>query len=129
MDDPSRLWSDDRAAYAAIAGRVVRRMRELADLSQADLASRSSLSTSSLSRFEHGQSMPDLHELRRLAIAIGRDAAGLIAIVDRAFDRAGEIARRIVAGDRAPSAAEMSAVAAIAASEVCDASRRRAASK
>jgi len=71
---------DERVTYARIAGAVIRRLRE--GTPQAAVAASSGLSQSALSRFENGQSLPDMYETMRLARALGRTPSDLLRLVD-----------------------------------------------
>jgi hypothetical protein len=99
---------DERAVYAHVLGQVIRRRR--GELPQADLALASGLSASALSRFELGQSQPDVYELRRLALALGSDAVTLVALVERALAWALHAAGRVgVTADAVGGLAQMAA--------------------
>ncbi len=77
---------DDRALYAAVLGQVIRALRGRA--SQGTVAGCAALSTSALSRFETGQTMPDLHEARRLSHALRIDLPRLCDVVESTMRRA-----------------------------------------
>jgi len=85
---------DERAVYAAVTGQVIQRLRA-GRLSQAALAARAGLSPSALSRFENGQSMPDLYEQRRLALALDRTPGQLAELFEQAFARATQVAQQV----------------------------------
>lgn len=83
---------DERSVYAAVVGQLIQRLRGA--VSQATLAKRAGLSQSALSRFENGQSMPDIHETRRLAGALGRSPADFVSLVERSYERATTVAKK-----------------------------------
>jgi transcriptional regulator with XRE-family HTH domain len=88
---------DERTAYAAVAGQLIQKLRT-GRLSQEALATRAGLSQSALSRFENGQTMPDLYEVRSLARALGETPSELIAKIDEAFVRTTEAAKKVSPG-------------------------------
>jgi transcriptional regulator with XRE-family HTH domain len=88
---------DGRRAYAAVTGQVILRLRS-GKFSQETLASRAGLSQSALSRFENGQSLPDAHELRALAIALGHKPGQLVEKIEDAFARTHAAAEKVSPG-------------------------------
>lgn len=117
-----------RLAYAAVAGRVLRCLREGRALSQAELASRADLSTSSLSRFETGQSLPDMYEVYHIALALGVTPSKIHDLAEVALGGAVQLRRRISPGRswRGVSRAELAGLAAIAVAGVLPEAERRA---
>lgn len=110
---PSPPAADERALFVAVLGQVIRALRTSASrMSQETLAIRAGLSTSALSRFETGQTAPDLYELRRVSSALGTSPAAVCRIVEESFDRARVIAQKTSAG-RSPSAIAGLAVLAV----------------
>jgi transcriptional regulator with XRE-family HTH domain len=70
--------------YRVVVGKVVGALRDQAGLSQSAVADRAGMTQSTLSRIEHGQLMPDAHDLSRLAQALDRRPAKLQALIDDA---------------------------------------------
>jgi transcriptional regulator with XRE-family HTH domain len=105
---------DERDAYAAVAGQVILQLRK-GRMSQEALAKKAQLSQSALSRFENGQTLPDVYELRALASALEEQPHQLTAKIEIAFARARDEARRRTSPDAAKKAAESpwSGVAAV----------------
>ena len=64
-------------------------------MSQAGLALRAGLSPSALSRFETGQSLPDMFETRRLARALGREPGQFVELVEQALARTTQVAQQV----------------------------------
>lgn len=60
----------ERQIFAITFGQMLRGLRETGKLTQADLAKRARLSQSALSRFEKGQSIPDVWQLGGLGAAL-----------------------------------------------------------
>lgn len=92
----SSFAMEERGAYAMVAGQVIQRLR--GNTSQAVLAVKAGLSQSALSRFENGQSTPDLYELRRLAHALGHKPGKFVELIDQAFIRTSDAARKVSGG-------------------------------
>ena len=88
---------DERLAYAAVAGQLILRLRT-GKFSQEALAARAKLSQSALSRFENGQSLPDVYELRALAGAFGHKPSELMEKFDEAFARTRDAAKKVSPG-------------------------------
>src|SRR5262245_10640464 len=88
---------EERLAYATVVGQVVQRLR--ARINQETLAQRAGLSQSALSRFENGQSLPDAYELRRLASALGKTTSELSTLIDQAFTRTKDVAKKVSSDD------------------------------
>jgi transcriptional regulator with XRE-family HTH domain len=88
---------DDRVAYAVVVGQLIQQLRQRT--SQVDLAKRAGLSQSSLSRFEKGQTMPDVFEMHRLAKALGRTSSEFMILVERSFQRTEDVAKKAVNAD------------------------------
>lgn len=72
--------SDERAAFMAAFGRVIRRLRDDDGFSGTELARRAGLSQSALSRFETGQTMPDVFELLCLAQELGTSPGAIMTL-------------------------------------------------
>ena len=87
---------DERSLYAAVLGQVIRGIR--GRTSQEELARCAVLSKSALSRFEGGQTIPDLHEVRRIALALGVDLAEFCQVVERTLSRARDVIQGVGAG-------------------------------
>lgn len=85
---------DDRLTYAAVVGQVVQQLRT-GHMSQQMLASKAGLSQSSLSRFEKGQTLPDMFEMRRLATALDKKPADFVALIEQALTRTTEVAKKV----------------------------------
>lgn len=85
---------DDRLTYAAVVGQVVQQLRA-GHMSQQMLATKAGLSQSSLSRFEKGQTLPDMFEMRRLAAALGKKPADFVALIEQALTRTTEVAKKV----------------------------------
>lgn len=96
-------------------------------MSQAALATRAALSQSALSRFENGQSLPDMYETRRLARALGRTPAQLLDLVDQAFARAAQVAPKVATEDQWNSiaAAALAGLAIIAVVAILEEAERK----
>lgn len=88
---------EERLAYATVVGQVVQRLR--ARINQETLAQKAGLSQSTLSRFENGQSLPDAYELRRLASALGKTTSELSTLIEQAFTRTKDVARKVSSDD------------------------------
>lgn len=88
---------EDRLAYATVVGQVVQRLR--GRTSQEALALRAGLSQSALSRFENGQSMPDMYEVRRLSSALGMSPGDFMTLIDQAFARTRAVAKKVSSSD------------------------------
>jgi transcriptional regulator with XRE-family HTH domain len=88
---------EERLAYATVVGQVVQRLR--GRVSQETLAQKAGLSQSALSRFENGQSLPDAYELRRLASALGKTTSELSTLVEQAFTRTKDVAKKVSSDD------------------------------
>jgi transcriptional regulator with XRE-family HTH domain len=93
--------SSDRAARD-----LIREIRRVSGLSQAELARRSGLQASVLSAYEHGRRQPSVSALARIAGAAGLGLAiGPLADAD-ALERSGRILRDVLElADRLPSKA------------------------
>lgn len=89
---------DERQAYAAVAGQVLSQLRALRRLSQEAVAARAGLSQSTLSRFEKGQTLPDVYEVRALALALGHTAHQLMARIEDAYERTKSAAKKVTSG-------------------------------
>lgn len=89
---------DERATYAAVVGQVIQHLRS-GRMNQQQLAQKAELSQSSLSRFEKGQSLPDLFETRRLARALGKKPGEFVELIDQALARTADVARKVSTGD------------------------------
>jgi transcriptional regulator with XRE-family HTH domain len=85
---------DERATYAAVVGQVIQHLRS-GRMTQQQLAEKASLSQSSLSRFEKGQSLPDLFETRRLARALGKKPGEFVDLLDQALARTADVAKKV----------------------------------
>ena len=85
---------DERAAFAVVVGQLIQRLRGRAT-SQQTLAAKAGLSQSALSRFENGQSVPDLYETRRLAIALGQKPEAFVGLIEQSFARTAEVAQKV----------------------------------
>jgi transcriptional regulator with XRE-family HTH domain len=83
--------------YALVVGRVILHLRQGRGWSQDALARAVGLTQPTLSRFERGQGLPDVHVLRRIAYAFGMSTAQLAAHVDDAFGRTESVARTTLA--------------------------------
>ena len=81
---PSR--NDEAHAYALVTGAVLAARRCQRDLSQRDLAARSGVAQSSISRFERGDSTPDVWTLRCLAGALSLPLKQLAEDIERAWN-------------------------------------------
>lgn len=88
----------ERQVYAAVVGRLIQRARTKTGARQEDLALRAGLSQSSLSRFENGQSLPDLYELRGLARALDEEPDEFVARSERAFELTKAAADKVAPG-------------------------------
>lgn len=53
------------------------------------------MSQSSLSRFEKGQTLPDMFEMRRLATALDKKPADFVALIEQALTRTTEVAKKV----------------------------------
>jgi transcriptional regulator with XRE-family HTH domain len=85
---------DERAAFAVVIGRLIQRLRS-GGTSQQALAIKAGLSQSALSRFENGQSVPDLYETRRLAMALGYKPEAFMGLIEQSFARTAEVAQKV----------------------------------
>lgn len=105
---------DERHAYAAVTGQVILQLRT-GRMSQEALARKARLSQSALSRFENGQTLPDIYELRALAQALDERPHQLTGKIEIAFARARDEARRRASVDAGKKGAESpwSGVAAV----------------
>ncbi len=83
--------SDDRDAYLAVVGQVLHHLRKRQRLTQGELAGAADISQSALSRFETGQTLPDLFELRGLAQALGTTPGDLVTLIERAASSTAEV--------------------------------------
>ena len=86
---------DDRAAYAAVIGKLILTLRTMRGMNQESLAVRASLSQSALSRFENGQTLPDAFELRKVAEALGYKPEQLVTMIEQAFARTRDAAKNV----------------------------------
>jgi transcriptional regulator with XRE-family HTH domain len=86
---------DERQAYAAVTGQLISQLRAQRRLSQGLLATRAALSQSALSRFEKGQTLPDLYEVRRLAQALALPPSQLMERIEDAFARTRDAAKKV----------------------------------
>lgn len=75
----------NRVHYLAAAGDVFRQLR--GERTQLAIAQAAGLTQASMSRFESGATAPDVVELRRLAIALGRTASEIYALIDQMYER------------------------------------------
>lgn len=93
----SRLPRDfavtEMLAHMAVAGQIFRRLR--CEMSQEAFADKALITQSTLSRFENGETSPDLYELHRIATATHRSATEVIAMIDKAFKLAAGIAHKL----------------------------------
>ena len=103
----------DRQVYIAVLGQVIRQLRAAKQMSQEKLAGAAGLSKSALSRFELGQSTPDLEEGRRVAAALSTDLAELARITEAAMTRAISIGRDGRTNGAAQAGLAMMAVAEV----------------
>src|SRR5687768_13944132 len=83
--------------YALVVGRVILHLRQTRGWSQDVLARAVGLTQPTLSRFERGQGLPDVHVLRRFAYAFGMPTAQLAGYIDEAFGRTEHVARTTLA--------------------------------
>ena len=72
----------EREIYMVVVGRVLWSIREADGMTQIQLAMLSGISTSAISRYEKGQTAPDLFELRALA---GAHHERLVRLVEHVF--------------------------------------------
>jgi len=89
---------DERTTYAAVVGQVIQRLRA-GRMNQQQLALRAGLSQSALSRFEKGQSLPDLYETRRLARALDQKPGQFVDLIDQALVRTADVTKKVSTGD------------------------------
>lgn len=83
-DGVSDQADDNAYAYdAAAVGRVLRRVRLAAGLSQERLAGRASLHTTYISLLERGRSTPTLRALWTIARCVGLRPSELVALVEQ----------------------------------------------
>lgn len=98
--------------FSAVVGALLVRLRVDRKVTQGNLAVMAHVSQSSLSRFENGQSLPDLHEMWAIADALDVAPTVLSSLIDHALTRAGELAKLLPRGRR--SGEEISATATLA---------------
>ncbi len=103
----------ERQVYIAVLGQVIRQLRAAKQMSQEKLAGAAVLSKSALSRFELGQSTPDLEEASRIAVALSTNLAELARLVDAAVARAFSIGREGRANGAAQAGLAMMAAAEV----------------
>ena len=84
----------ERALYAFVVGRVLISYRATHKLTQKQLAQKAELSQSSLSRFECGQSLPDIWEISAIAPAFMLTGHELLSAIDSFYRRALEVAHK-----------------------------------
>ena len=75
----------DRTIGSAAHSRLCEQLRELrarAGLTQSALAERLGVRQAFVSEYEHGQRRIDVHELRAIAVALGRPATAVVAQLD-----------------------------------------------
>src|SRR6185295_16730489 len=85
-----------RRAYASVTGQLILRLR--GRMSQETLATQARLSQSALSRFENGQTLPDIYELRALAAELGQTPHQFIEKIEDAFARTHDAAKKVSSG-------------------------------
>lgn len=119
----------ERQVYAAVVGRLIQRSRAKLNERQEDLATRAGLSQSALSRFENGQSLPDLFELRALARALEEEPEEFVAKTERAFTLTREAADKVAPGAAwadVVASGVLSAVVVVGVAALFDRSSKRA---
>jgi transcriptional regulator with XRE-family HTH domain len=82
----------EHQVYAIILGHVLTAMR--GERSQVTVSKATAISQSSLSRFEQGQTVPDVYQLRQLALHYDIEVGHLVGLVDAAIRRVRSAAKR-----------------------------------
>jgi transcriptional regulator with XRE-family HTH domain len=86
--------------YALVIGAVVSQLRESRGWTQKDLSEKVGTTQPTLSRIERGRGKPDAYMIRSLARAFGMSPARLNNVVEDAYARTADAARRTTRRER-----------------------------